>query len=114
MHKSITTRQMKTFNKESFLNDLVQVDWKGIASHSDAIDPVVDQWTTVFSIILEEHAPFRDRRVRDRFCPWVTKDLRQIFIVRDRLKNKRFALNHLFLWRLTNKCVTESIEIIFN
>ena len=88
MHKSITTRQMKTFNKERFLNDLVQVDLKVIASHSDEIDLVVDQWTTVFSIIPEKHAAFRDRRVRDRFCPWVTKDLRKMLIVRDRLKKQ--------------------------
>ena len=76
MHKTITSRQMKTFNQEDSLNCLFQIDWKGIVSQSDNINLVVEQWTPIFSLILEKNAPLTNRRVTD---PWVTKDLRQMY-----------------------------------
>ena len=115
MHKNITTRQMKNFSNESFLNDLAQVDWKGIASQSDDIDLVVDQWTSVFSLVLEKHAPLINRRVRDKYCPWVTKDLRQMFIVRDRLKKQAIRSKSSMLReaykQLRNRINRQNIEL---
>ena len=50
MHKNIASRQMKAFNQEDFLSDLLQLDWKGtrgkrIVFQSGNINFFVEQWT---------------------------------------------------------------------
>ena len=39
-HKMITTRQMKNFDEELFLDDLASVDWRSIVSDSGSLDDV--------------------------------------------------------------------------
>ena len=68
-HKHISTRQMKNFDQASFVDDLLEVDWKGFVENSDDIDVVINNWTSIFSLILEKHAPMRERRVSEKFCP---------------------------------------------
>ena len=85
-HKMIKTRQMKNFNEELFLKDLVNVDWQQILTCSQDIDVVVQNWTNMLSLIIEKHAPLRERRVSDKFAPWLTPDLMNMFRTRDRLK----------------------------
>ena len=40
----------------------------------------------MLSLIIEKHAPLRERRVSDKFAPWLTPDLKNMFRTRDRLK----------------------------
>ena len=42
-HKVITSRQMKNFDKDLFLNDLASVDWSAIVYNSDDVDSAVCQ-----------------------------------------------------------------------
>ena len=85
-HKIITTRQLKHFDQAEFINDLTLVDWQGIVSNGDDINLIVEQWTNMFSLILEKHAPVRNRRVSEKFSPWLTNDFKQLSATRDRLK----------------------------
>ena len=87
-HKNITTRQLKHFDQTEFINHLLLVDWKGIVSNGDDINLIVEQWTKMFSLILEKHAPVRNRRVSEKISPWLTKDLKQLSATRDRLKRQ--------------------------
>ena len=68
-HKMIKTRQMKNFNEELFLKDLANVDWQQILTCSQDINVVVQNWTNMLSLIIEKHAPLRERRVSDKFAP---------------------------------------------
>ena len=85
-HKIISTRQMKNFSEEDFLKDLSKVDWKKIVTSTDDISLIVEKWSNMFSIILEKHAPTRNRRVSEKFSPWLTKDFKLMCKSRDRLK----------------------------
>ena len=85
-HKIIKTLQMKNFNEELFLKDLANVDWQQILTCSQDINVVVQNWTNMLSLIIEKHAPLRERRVSDKFAPWLTPDLKNMFRTRDRLK----------------------------
>ena len=87
-HKYITTRQLKHFDEAEFINDLLLVDWKAIALNGDDINIIVEQWPNMFSLILEKHAPVRNRRVSENFCPWLTKELKPLSVTRDRLKKQ--------------------------
>ena len=85
-HKIISTRQMKNFSEEDFLKDLSKVDWKKMVTSTDDVSLIVEQWSNMFSIILEKHAPTRNRRVSEKFSPWLTKDFKLMCKSRDRLK----------------------------
>ena len=87
-HKYITTRQLKHFDEAEFIKDLLLVDWKAIALNGDDINIIVEQWTNMFSLILEKHAPVRNRRFSENFCPWLTKELKRLSVTRDRLKKQ--------------------------
>ena len=87
-HRNIITRQLKHFDQTEFINDLLFVDWKGIVSNGDDINLIVEQWTKMFSLILDKHAPVRNRRVSEKFSPWLTKGLKQLSATRDRLKKQ--------------------------
>ena len=71
-HKYVTARQLKHFDQAEFINDLLQVDWKGITLNGDDSNIIVEQWTKMFSLILEKHTPVRNRRVSENLCPWLT------------------------------------------
>ena len=85
-HKMITTRQMKNFDEELFLGDLASVDWRSIVSDSGSLDDAVSRWSDTLSQIIDKHAPLREKRVSERFCPWITPDLKKICRARDKLK----------------------------
>ena len=87
-HKNISTMQMKNFSKSEFFDDLQKIDWKGIVTHTDDVNIIVEQWTTIFSHVLENHAPLRNRRVSERFCPWITKDFKLMCASRDKLRKQ--------------------------
>ncbi len=91
-HKHISTRQMKNFDQNKFVNDLLEVDWKGIVQNTDDIDVVVNNWTSIFSLILEKHAPIRERRVSEKFCPWLTDEFKVMCKARDKLKKTSRSL----------------------
>ena len=85
-HRNISTRQMKNFDQNEFKNDLLGVDWRGIVRNTD--DIVGNNWTKTFSLILEKHAPTRNRRVSDKFCPWLTNDFKLMCKARDNKKKR--------------------------
>ena len=60
-HKKITTRQMKNFDETSFLADISSVDWNLIIQRSADLDSVVENLTNMLSLIIEKHAPLRQR-----------------------------------------------------
>ena len=77
-HKMITTPQMKNFDEELFLDDLASVDWQAIVSDSVSLDAAVGRWSDTLSQIIDKHAPLREKRVSERFCPWITPELKKI------------------------------------
>ena len=46
----------------------------------------------MLSLIIEKHAPMCQRRVSDRYCPWITCELRAT--IRSRDKVKKSAVKH--------------------
>ena len=73
-HKVIKTRQMKNFDKELFLADLASVDWQSLLHCSTDINVIVEEWTSMLSMIIQKHAPILERRVSERYSPWITPD----------------------------------------
>ena len=77
-HKKITTRQMKHFDETGFLAEISSIDWNLVLQSSADLDSAVENWTNLLSLIIEKHAPLRQRRVSEKYCPWITFDLKAL------------------------------------
>ena len=85
-HKKISTRQTKDFDQNSVLSDISSIDWDSILNCSKDINTAVENWSNVLSMIIEKHAPMRHRRVSEKYCPWITTQLKASARTRDRLR----------------------------
>ena len=84
---------MKNFDETSFLADISSVDWNLIIQRSADLDSSVENWTNMLLLIIEKHAPLRQRRyVSDSYCPWITSELKTTMRSRDKLKKS--AVKH--------------------
>ena len=77
---------MKDFDQNSFLSDISSIDWDSILNCSRDINSAVENWSNVLSMIIEKHAPMRHRRVSEKYCPWITTQLKASARARDRLR----------------------------
>ena len=91
-HKMIKNRNMKKFNQEAFLADVSRICWENVVSKSSDINVIIREWSSVFSAIIEKHAPIREIRVSDKNSPWITNELKSLMKSRDRLK--KAAIKH--------------------
>ena len=59
-----------------------------MVSHTDDVNIIMEQWTTMFSLVLKKHAPLRYRRVSEKFCPWITKNFKLMCASRGKLRKQ--------------------------
>ena len=84
--KFIRTRRMKNFNEEAFLLDMRSFDWQFLLKSSSDIGEIVHNFTSVLSAIIQKHAPMVNKRVSDKYSPWMSSDLKRVFKARDKIK----------------------------
>ena len=85
-HKKIKTRNMKHFSENQFLCDVSDICWGQFFHQTDDVDVLVNNSSSLFSFVIEKHAPLKEIRVSERYCPWIGKDLKSLMRTRDRLK----------------------------
>ncbi len=85
-HKVIKTRKMKNLNEDAFLADVSVICWEQLATVSDDINEIVNNWSHLFSLTINKHAPITEMRVSEKYCTWINKDLKELMRTRDRLK----------------------------
>ena len=85
-HKFIRTRQMKKFSVEAFLSELRTIDWQLILRSSSNVSEIVHNFTSVLSIVIERYAPMVEKRVSDKYSPWLSSELKCLFKTRDKIK----------------------------
>ena len=85
-HQTITYRSFKNFVESNFLNDLNSVPWEIIESFDD-VDDIVSAWMTLFTEILDKHAPIKSHRIKRKYQPdWLTPEI--LYLIKDRNKCK--------------------------
>ena len=85
-HKMIKTRKMKNFNEDAFLADVSAICWEQILYNTDDVNVLVSNWSSMFSLIIEKHAPMANMRVSEKYCPWINQNLKDLIRSRDKLK----------------------------
>ena len=85
-HQVITYRSFKSFDEACFLNDLCMVPWE-IIENFDTIDDVVLAWTSLFTEVLDKHAPIKSHRIKRKYQPeWLTSEILDLIKERNRYK----------------------------
>ena len=67
---TITYRQFKNFNRNSFRSDILAQPWddlKGVHNPNE----MWLKWKTLFLEVADVHAPLRSKRVRGSKSPWI-------------------------------------------
>ena len=93
----IKTRKMKNFNEEAYLADVFGICWEQMLTGTDDIDILVRNWSNLFSLIIEKHAPMTVMRVSEKHCPWIDKDLKKLMQTRYKLKKAAAKRKSQFL-----------------
>ena len=95
MHKEpkvINCRNTKTYTPDLFRKALTEASWDHILSLDDPHD-ISEKWLDQFAEILDQIAPFKLRKVKNTYAPFIDKGLRQKMLLRD-LYKKKHTKNH--------------------
>ena len=87
----VVTRNMKHFNESAFLAHISSIDWEVAVNKTDDFIVVVEEWSSLFSAVIEKHAPTREMRVSDRNSPWINTELELLMKSRDKLKKPQLT-----------------------
>ena len=92
-HSTISYRNFKNFNRDSFRNDTAQQDWT--CSGSDDPNVLWADLKTKFLDVVNFRAPLRTRRARikKKKAPWINSELKKGTRDRDAAKRKAMASN---------------------
>ena len=104
---------MKNFNEAAFLADASGICWGQILNETNDINSLVNNWSNLFSLIIDKHAPITEMRVAEKYCPWIDRDLRALMQTRDKLRKNASKESPKFLWIHIGRSTTRSIVGIF-
>ena len=69
---------MSKFNQTDFVSDVINVPWETIVRSYETVEEVVFHFTETLNLVIEKHAPLQQRRVSQKYCPWLTPDLNKL------------------------------------
>ena len=104
---------MKHFDENACLANVSNIWWEGALSEADDVNILIKKWSTLFSLVIDKHAPLKSLQVSEKYCLWINKDLRCLMRSRDRLKklpseatpNYSSALTSILEIKLTNSAM---------
>ena len=112
-HNTITYRNYRKFNPESFINDLKSSDVLNNIHLVQDIDEAWDCFKKEFDKICNIHAPLRTSRLKIRKNPWMDRELLETMYCRDKLykcaKETKNTDDHIAYKKMRNK-VTNMIR----
>ena len=93
------------------LDDVAKVPWEQVVQSSHYINELVIKLASLFSFLIDKHAPFREIRVSEKFCPWISTDLKNLIRKRDHLKLAAVRNNSMSLM-MTNRNVRNQVTTL--
>ena len=90
-HKYVTSRSLKKFQPDDFINDLKRMPWHNLTVKTEADPNVIwSEWKTMFNSVADKHAPLKKKCVRHRNSPWITSDVKKL--ITSRINAKKLAV----------------------
>ena len=94
----LETRNMKNFNEEKFIEDLLKQPWEHIYFSAEVPNAMWEIWKKIFLDVLDKHAPLQHKKIRSIKAPWITNDIKNLMNTRDRFKRKAILTNNENDW----------------
>ena len=85
--KTICVRDFSKYNPLYVNNELRQKDWSCVYNASD-VNEAVNNLNTILNETFNKHAPFINKRIKGRPCPWLDKDTKAELNNRDKALRK--------------------------
>lgn len=98
-HKVVYVRNFANFNVDNFRNDLQSLPWDDINMFDDVNETWL-LWKRMFLSVVDKHAPIKRKRIRNKRNPWLTSELKQLLIQRDRLKCTAIRTKSIEDWNM--------------
>ena len=99
--KIIRRRNLKHYSKEAFRKDTANSEWESIMELSD-LNIMCAEWEKLFTHILDKHAPISQRKVRNKYSPHISAELKRKMFLRDFYKNPNDWLEYKKLRYIVN------------
>ena len=77
--------EVKNIDEACCLAAISSIDWFFLIESSTDLNSAVENWKNTLSLIIEKHAPMRQRRISERYCSWMTSELKVNIRSRDKL-----------------------------
>ena len=105
--KIVNCRHTEHYTPEIFRKALSEVSWEHIFT---AMDPntMSELWLDQFTDIPDQTAPFKQRKVKNSYAPYIDKDLRQTMLLRDFYKKKHTKFKDPSDWSAYKKLRNEA------
>ena len=87
-------RNMKNFNEEKFIEDLLKQPWEHIYFSAEDPSAMWEIWIKIVLDVLGKHAPLQHKKIRSKKAPWITNDIKNLMNTRDRFKRKVILTNN--------------------
>ena len=98
VHKTAEVRQLKNFNEDEFLRDLLMNEWNR-GSMLNNPNEMWNFWKHLLTSVIDKHAPLKTKRIRNKRSPWITNELLCEIYIRDFLKKKATSTNDPLIWK---------------
>lgn len=86
-HNNISTRSLKNYSKEDFQANLVAADWNSVLL-CDNVFEAWEKFKDIFVSVIDNIAPIKQLRIKQRTEPWINSDILQSINHRDKAFNK--------------------------
>jgi exonuclease III len=93
LENTVEIRNMKKFDNQKFVEDLVQQQWENVYFFADTPNAKWEIWKMLFLEVLDKHAPLQHKRIRTRRVPWITSSIKELINTREKLKRKAIITN---------------------
>ena len=112
INNCIQYRNMKRFDAELFKQTLMQTPWDSVFIFDD-IDDMLDSWEKLFNDALEQHCPWRIKRVaRVNQAPWITPAIIKQLQFRDALLKKFKHHRNPCVWADYKKARNKAVSML--
>ena len=78
--------------------DLRIIDWNHVTTHNNP-KKMWEFWKCPLKGVIDKHAPFKTKRVKNKRSPWITNELLCEIHKRDFLKKKAASTNDPSIWK---------------
>ena len=115
IHKSFNYRDFKHFDVKAFIQSLNEAPWDTAFIFSE-IDDIYDAWFKIFTGIIDDCAPVKQKRIKKSVQPaWFTSELNKLIVERNNLlKKAKRSGTDTDAWNKYKKCknsVTKAIRL---